>query len=167
MTKQSCTFAAAGTLVLLLLAPPSANAQSPPGGSEIGPRQVFGAHVNGSTGHPSPATILMACAGPIQPGKTGHPMAGQTVDVFLSDATSGLTGYTGPHGTHIGAFFGAPPPGAPSGAGYVDFDTYRARAIPTSETLPCSGSGTVTFVPLPLNGGSRDVSVPVEFVGQP
>jgi hypothetical protein len=40
----------------------------------IGPNQYFSGVVNGHTGH---ATINMACFGPIRPGQTGHPLAGQ------------------------------------------------------------------------------------------
>jgi hypothetical protein len=39
--------------------------------------------------------------------------------------------------------------------------------LPTSLTLPCSGTGTVWFSPIPVVPPSRSASVPVDFVGQP
>jgi hypothetical protein len=136
----------------------------------VDPRDYFIATVNGSTGEIRPVTIFMACAGPISPGETGHPLAGQTVGVKRvlppSSGTSAL-GYTGTSGTSIGAFFGAPPPTAPASSSYVSFDVYRAKPIPVTTVLPCSGTGQVTFVPLPLLPPAQTIAVPVRFVGQP
>jgi len=133
----------------------------------IAPKQYFTATVNGRTGHPNPVVIRMACFGPIRPGQTGHPMSGQTVAVARVYPSSSA-GYTGNRGTSIGAFFGAPPPGTPSSStGYVRFTFYGSKPIPTSLELPCAGSGRVSFVPLPVDPTSRDVTVPVSFVGQP
>jgi hypothetical protein len=39
--------------------------------------------------------------------------------------------------------------------------------LPTSLLLPCSGSGTVTFVALPKSPSERSFNVPVTFDGQP
>jgi hypothetical protein len=130
----------------------------------------FTAKINGSTGQTAPVTILMACAGPIYPGETGHPLGGQTVAVMRvpPPPTGAATlGYTGDNGTSIGAFFGPPPPSASPVASYVSFQVYRTKTIPTSLELPCSGSGHVIFVPLPLLPPARTVAVPVRFVGQP
>jgi hypothetical protein len=154
-----------------------AGAQAPAGG-RIRPHQVFGALVNGKNGVSSPVEIQMACAGPIKKGETGHPVAGQTVTVFQPEAIAGHFGNTGGHGREIGAFFGAPPPasGATSrpavssapvtSSGPVIFRYYGTKKIPTSEVLPCSGSGHVIFVPLPVTP-AKDVVVPVTYVGQP
>jgi len=135
----------------------------------IEPKQHFTATVNGHTGHPNRVTIWMACFGPIRPGQTGHPFKGQTVAVTHVRLGGTNVGYTGPRGNSIGAFFGAPPPAAPSSSSpsYILFKSYGRLPIPTSMNLPCAGSGTVSFVPLPLNPGSQDVPVPVSFVGQP
>jgi len=108
----------------------------------------------------------MACAGPIKPGETGHPVAGQTVTVFQPEAIVGHFGNTGAHGREIGAFFGAPPPASDVTSGPVIFRYYVTKKIPTSEVLPCSGSGHVIFVPLPVTP-AKDVVVPVTYVGQP
>lgn len=136
----------------------------------IDPRDFFAATVNGSTGQSAPVTIFMACAGPVFPGETGHPLGGQTVGVKRvppPPAGNGTLGYTGDRGTSIGAFFGPPPPSAGAGSSYVSFQVYRTKPVPIDLELPCSGSGQVTFVPLPLLPPARTVAVPVKFVGQP
>jgi len=145
-----------------------AGAQSP-GGGRIRPNQVFGALVNGENGRSSPVEIQMACFGPLKPGETGHPLAGQTVAVFQPEDINGTFGNTGAYGHEIGAFFGPPPPGGSvPGGGPVIFHRYGTMKMPTSEVLPCAGSGNVTFVPLPMSPGTeKDVVVPVVYVGQP
>ena len=142
-------------------------AAAPP--TRVGPDQVFRALVNGHSGYPTAVTIRMACYGPILPGQTGHPMAGQFVKVVRGAATVSHTGFTGPNATSIGVFFGPPPPGALPGAGPVGITRYGvAKVIPTSLVLPCSGTGQVTFVPLPMSPPtSRAGVVPVSYVGQP
>jgi hypothetical protein len=141
-----------------------------PGTGKIGPDQYFRGLVNGSTGQPYPAIIRMACFGPIRPGQLGHPFAGQTVEVQQVPLTAGANGdlgFTGPHGTQIGAFFGPLPPSSQGGSPVL-FQYYGVpEPIPTSELLPCGGPGTVAFVPLPFLRGGRIADVPVEFVGQP
>ena len=136
--------------------------------SRVGPDQTFRALVNGQSGAAAPVTIAMACFGPLQPGQTGHPMAGQTVQVRLGAATASRAGFTGPNGTSIGVFFGAPPPATATG-GPLSLVRYGVpKPIPTSLVLPCTGTGQVTFVPLPMSPPvSRAAVVPVRFVGQP
>lgn len=43
----------------------------------------------------------------------------------------------------------------------------RPQPLPTSLTLPCAGTGTVWFTPIPVVPPSRAATVPVRFVGQP
>ena len=135
----------------------------------IGPHQFFRATVNGATGEQRRVNIGVGCVGPIHPGETGHPLPNQMVGVqFMQPPPSPIPlGYTGNRGTSIGAFFGAPPPGAPPSASYVRFTSYGLRGIPTSLVLPCSGTGQVTFVALPLDPSERSTAVPVRFVPQP
>lgn len=136
----------------------------------IDPHDFFIAVVNGSTGQSAPVTIFVACAGPVYPGETGHPLGAQTVGVKRVPPPPNSTatlGYTGDNGTSIGAFFGALPPSAGDGSSYVSFQVYRSKPIPIDLELPCSGSAHVNFVPLPLLPPARTVGVPVEFVGQP
>jgi hypothetical protein len=136
----------------------------------IDPHDFFIATVNGSTGQNAPVTIRMACAGPVYPGETGHPLGYQTVGVKRvppPPAGTATLGYTGDNGTSIGAFFGPPPPTTGAGSSYVSFQVYRTKPIPIDLELPCIGSGQVIFVPLPLLPPARSIAVPVKFVGQP
>jgi hypothetical protein len=110
----------------------------------------------------------MACTGTLQTGQTGHPRAGQTLAVHqLFPPASSSLGYTGKD-SMIGVFFAAPPPGA----GEVNamtrmFTRYdRPQPLPTSLTLPCTGTGTVWFSPIPVVPPSRAAAVPVRFVSQ-
>jgi hypothetical protein len=141
-------------------------------GKKVGPDQYFGALVNGHNGVAAPALIQMACFGPIRPGETGHPMAGQTVEVVLPVSTAGSVGFTGANANSIVAFFGAPPPtatGVGPSASNVTFKHYGvAKKIPTSLVLPCAGTGNVFFVPLPMSPpSSRAATVRVSYLGQP
>ena len=120
----------------------------------------------------APAAIRMACFGPVRPGQRGHPMAGQTVEVFRPEAIAGHFGNTGSRATSIVAFFGPPPPApapATPAASTVTFKTYGVvKKIPISLLLPCGGTGVVSFVPLPKSPPtSRDATVRVSYVGQP
>jgi hypothetical protein len=134
----------------------------------VAPRQHFEALVNGSPGSPNPVVIRMGCFGAIRPGQTGHPMSGQTITVKQALGSGSAFGYTGSSANSIRAFFG-PPPSSGSGttSDSVTFSHYVTKALPTTLVLPCAGSGTVTFVPLPMSSTARDASVPVYFEGQP
>jgi hypothetical protein len=132
----------------------------------VRPRQHFVGLVNGRSGRHHRVVIQMACFGAITPGQTGHPLGHQTVTAVRVGPRHAGAGYTGPRGNSIGAFFGPPPPSA-APAGFVRFFRYRTKALPVALVLPCAGTGTVTFVALPLNPGSRSFEVPVRFVGQP
>jgi len=128
----------------------------------VRPHQYFAGSVNGSLGTPTPAVIKVVCPGP--EAQRGHPVSGQTVEVGLAVAATRNVGYTGNDATSIGAFFGAPPP-TTTGPGQVNFREYGVRkAIPTSLSLPCQGTGVVTFVPFPESPPtSRSASVPVQY----
>jgi hypothetical protein len=129
-------------------------------GPLVGPNQLFAGFVNGN--HFSP-TVRMACFGPIRPGETGHPLAGQTFSVQLEVDVPG--GFTGSSANRIVAFFAPVPSAVVSG---VVLRRYGVAApIPTSLTLPCSGRGDAEFAPQPATGHARPDVVPVTFVGQP
>jgi hypothetical protein len=164
LTRLICLLATAAVLIVGSAAVPAV--AQPPFGGPILPNQVFGGLVNGSTGNPTPATIRMGCFGPVRPGQTGHPLAGQTVGVFMPEAIMGTFGFTGSAADSIEAFFGPPPP-APASSGVVFHSYGVTMAIPTSLVLPCYGDGQVTFVPMPQSPTSRAAVVPVRFVGQP
>ena len=141
--------------------------------TNVGPSQYFTGVINGHDGNTTnPIAIRMACFGPVRPGQTGHPMGGQTLAVhqlFAPSVTAGSLGFTG-NDAEIGVFSNAPPPATSSGAGTTTpmFTRYDvSKPLPTSLTLPCGGSGTVYFTPIPVVPPSRSASVPVVFVGQP
>ncbi|WP_055587879.1 hypothetical protein [Peterkaempfera griseoplana] len=157
------TPAALGVLAVLAgtaLAPPAAAAVIDP--APIGPRQTFVGEVNGTS---KGATVQMGCFGPIVPGATGHPLAGQSVDVLpASLSTTADVGYTGSAGTQVNVSFGE----AVSVSLPVVLRAYAVKAeIPTSLVLPCYGSGKVVFTPQPTSADARSSTVVVDYVGQP
>jgi hypothetical protein len=140
---------------------------------KVGPNQYFTGVINGHKGNTTtPITIRMACFGPVTPGEIGHPMAGQTLAVhqlFPPTATAGSLGFSGKD-AEIGVFFNVLPPVTSSGSVTTTpvFKRYDvSEPLPTSVTLPCGGTGTVYFTPIPVVPPSRAASVPVAFVGQP
>jgi len=132
----------------------------------VGPKQYFTGVINGKDGNTTiPITITMNC--PAATG-TGHPRAGQTLAVHQEfPPGSGMLGYTGSD-SKIGVFFAAPPlAGARATASTPVFTRYdRTRPLPTSLTLPCSGTGTVWFSPIPVIPPSRSATAPVRFVAK-
>ncbi|HEV2637618.1 MAG TPA: hypothetical protein VGX23_20870 [Actinocrinis sp.] len=125
----------------------------------IGPNQSFVGVVNGKAAN---AVITMVCPGPITPGETGHPLAGQYVEVETVVPVAAADGFTGSSATHIDANFATP--SAASVNPPVVFTSYFVKeAIPTTDVFPCSGSGAVTFVPLPTSTTARSFTVSVAF----
>ena len=136
--------------------------------SRVAPKQYFTGVINGKAGNTTtPITIKMNCPLPLQPGQTGHPLAGQTLAVHqLFPPASGSLGYTG-NDSNIGVFFAAPPGAAQADATSRMFTRYDSpKSLPTSLTLPCSGTGKVWFSPVPVVPPSRSAVVPVRFVSQ-
>ena len=126
----------------------------------IGPNQPFIGLVNGKS---SDATIVMACLGPITAGETGHPVGNQTVEVETASTVAATDGFTGSAGTQIDAIFNAPV--SSSANPPIEFTAYFVKElIPTTDVLPCSGSGVVSFVPLPTSATARGYAVSVSFV---
>jgi hypothetical protein len=131
----------------------------------VGPKQYFTGVINGKDGNTTiPIKIKMACTGAAQ---TGHPLAGQTLAVHqLFPPASGSLGYTG-NDSNIGVFFAAPPGAPQADATSRMFTRYDSpKSLPTSLTLPCSGTGKVWFSPVPVVPPSRSAVVPVRFVSQ-
>ncbi|MEZ0070458.1 hypothetical protein ABIA32_006511 [Streptacidiphilus sp. MAP12-20] len=153
--------AAALALALTAVCVPTASATGVVDPAPIGPGQLFTGLVNGTDVQ---AQINMACYGPVLPGVTGHPLPGQTVEVLPAPA-SGTTdvGYTGTAADRIDAGFGPSATTAP-----VTLTYYAVKvAIPTSLVLPCSGTGTVLFSPVPTSPSARSATLTVRYVGQP
>jgi hypothetical protein len=150
-----------------LAAAPATAATSVP----LGAHETFGGTVNGATEH---ATIRMACFGPDRPGRTGHPMAGQTVGVFVPEVLTRPTfGRTGDPARSIVVWI-------TTGRGTVGPPVARFRRLwltrpvisasqplPTALTLPCSGSATAVFAPVPATGGAAAATVDVTLSPQP
>ena len=171
MMKLPVRIAVVVTMPVVALA---AAAQPAGAAHKVGPGQYFTGVINGRNGNTTiPITIRMACFGPIIPGQTGHPMKGQTLAIhqlFPPTTTGGSLGYTGTD-AEVGVFFNAPPPAAPrvrAAATTPIFHRYnRPQPLSTALTLPCGGTGTVWFTPIPVIPPSRSQSVSVQYVGQP
>jgi hypothetical protein len=157
---------AALAVTLLMVAGAGAASASRPG--KIGPNQAFVGLVNGKTGAGSHAQVRVACAGPIRPGETTHPLPNQPLEVMRPSAAAANFANTGAHGTHITAFLGIPPSAGtpPSSGALPTFWHYGVeKPIPTTIEVPCSGSGYITFIPFPRDpGSSKAFVVPVDFV---
>lgn len=125
----------------------------------VGQQQYFVGSVNGHTAN---AVIDVVCPGPTN---TGHPIANQSVAVaFLLTPTSTTVGYTGLSATSINAWLSWPTPITPPPPVQVaTFTSYGTVPIPTTITVPCSGTGVMSFVPAPNNSG-RASTVNVTFV---
>ena len=151
---------AAATLVATAAAPAFADGVVDP--APIGPNQYLIGQVNDQSG---PATIRMACFGPVVPGQTGHPLAGQTVRALpVVPPVSSVDGYTGSAAKSIAV---AISPSSAAASAIILDDWAVPAAIPTTLTLPCGGTGVVTFAPMPTSATARAATVTVSFVGQP
>ena len=158
---RTVTFIAATVLVVGTAA---AGAAIQPGG-KIGPHQAFVGTVNHNNGLKTHAQIRVACPGPIRPGERTHPLGHQPLAVSRVAAVAAKFGNTGAHGTHINAYLGIPPSATDAG-GIASFTHYDApKPIPTTLSVPCSGSGYITFISFPRDPGtSRSFVVPVDYV---
>jgi hypothetical protein len=140
------------------LAVPAAAQASP-----VGPKQYFYGQVIPTTSATALNVIQVACVGPLP---TGHPLPGQSVEVhqvFPPVATT--TGYTGNSAKQIDANL-IYSRGTVTVVTFVaTLTSYDVRVpIPTSITVPCSGSGVMSFAgsPDPDNSG-RPSNVGVTF----
>jgi hypothetical protein len=172
MTSLPGMWRSSGTLALAVAAVTAVGLPAGPAqASAVGSGQYFTGVINGIDGNTTtPITIKMACPGPSHPGQTGHPRAGQTLAVhqLFPPAPGGSLGYTGTD-AQIGVFFHTPPPAtARPGASTPAFTRYdRPRPLPTSLILPCAGTATVWFVPIPVVPPSQAATVPVRYVSHP
>jgi len=110
-------------------------------GPPIGPGQHFVGQVNGS--HRDPV-VEVACPGPVRNGGTGVVVGGQTVAVARVAQGKGYTGLFG----QVYAWFD-PPKGSPAPTEMTIADYRTPVAIPSTITVPCGGSGVVTFSSCP------------------
>jgi hypothetical protein len=131
----------------------------------IEPNEFFSGYVNGHP--PGQAIIYTDCFGPITPGETGHPLGDQTIEVEPANGTVSAVdlGYTGTEAHSIVANLG---PSAASNSIIADFTSYYViDYIPTTITVPCSGSRFVSFTPLPASSTASSANLDVTFESQP
>ncbi len=152
--------AGSGALTAAVAAPSAASVQDP---IPVQPNTAFFGLVNGKT---VGATILVGCFGPIVPGQTGHPLAGQYVQADSTLPVTTTDGYTGSAAHSLTAVLATPVVASTDVIGTLP-NFFAPVAIPTTLTVPCSGPGQVLFVPEPTSPTARSASVAVSFVGQP
>lgn len=151
------------SLAGLAVAPSASAAATPP--SPVGPNAYFSGVVNPGRAFPgSVPTVYVACPVPVSAGGTGHPMSGQYLEAHLLSPSAGSTvGFTGTSATQIDATFTGMFTVVPNPPVVIsDFDL--TVPIPTTLNLPCSGSGTVSFAPMPTSPTARSATVQVNYV---
>jgi hypothetical protein len=135
-------------------------------GAQVAPKQYFYGEFFGLTSTTTSDVIDVSCP---TPAATGHPVAGQYVAAHQIFPPAGTTyGYTGNYGTEIDVNLiysvGTITVMTPTFATLTYYDT--KAEIPTSLTLPCSGSGVLAFTPSPdPDGSGRTSDVDVTFEG--
>ncbi|HEV2377441.1 MAG TPA: hypothetical protein VGS19_35410 [Streptosporangiaceae bacterium] len=127
---------------------------------KVGPNQPFAGLVNAKT---SNAVIHVLCPGV---SNTGHPLSGQTVGTALVlPPLPPNTGFTGTAATSIGVWLTWPPTVPPSPPAYIaTFTSYGTMPIPTTITVPCSGSAQMLFLPAPGSPTVKAATVSLTFV---
>ena len=131
----------------------------------IEPNEFFSGYINGHP--PGQAIIYTNCFGPITPGETGHPLGDQPIEVEPANGTVSAVdlGYTGSAAHSIVATLG---PSVASNSIIADFTSYYViDYIPTTITVPCSGSGVVSFTPLPASPTASSANLDVTFESEP
>jgi hypothetical protein len=133
----------------------AAGAQPRSGGSIHG-HQFFVGTVNGLESNPA---VRVLCPGP---ANSGRPLGGQTLQVGLPAATATHRGFTGSKAKAIVATLST----ATGAASFLaKFTAYGVdAAFPTSLTVPCGGTGVVSFAPRPASSTSKADDVSVTFV---
>lgn len=168
LRRSSLILATAGALAVATASAAAASPVQDP--VPIGPNQFFIGLVNGSDGISSPAVISTNCFGPITQGETGHPLAGQTVEVELAQPpVSSDAGYTG-NADSITAFLSWQAASVSAPELVATFTSYYvAEPIPVTLTVPCAGQGDVSFVPTAASTPStgHPATVSVTFLSQP
>lgn len=137
-------------------------AASPVQAAQVGPHQYFTGQVFGAT---TQSVIQVACAGP---ATTGHPVPGQTVEVSeILPPVNTQAGYTGDQAVEIDAALIYSTGPVPVKVPIATFTQYFVKLpIPTSITVPCGGTGVMSFSPYPLDSGTPSkVSVTFQSPG--
>jgi hypothetical protein len=132
---------------------------APVGSGSVGPDQYFTGEVFGNTGQSVIDVVCTAAA------TTGHPEAGQTVEVLqVYPPVTTTIGYTGDEAVEIDTTLVYPTVASGSPTSIATFTEYGLQLpIPTSITVPCTGGGVMSFSPYPLDSGTpSNVSVTFE-----
>ena len=124
-------------------------AASPAQAAQVGPGQYFTGQVFGTT---TQSVINVVCAGV---ATTGHPAAGQTVEVAeILPPASSTAGYTGDQAVEIDTSLIYANGPVLVKVPIATFTQYFVKLpIPTSITVPCGGTGQMSFSPYPLDSG--------------
>jgi hypothetical protein len=162
-TASRVTFASACALIVGGALAIPASAQAGP----VGPKQFYDGQVFGIASATTQDVIGVGCAGP---ATTGHPLPGQSVaahQIFPPAATT--AGYTGNFGTEIRADLTWSRGTITVVTAIGTLTSYDVKvSIPTTITVPCSGSGVMSFTPSPdpdNSGKASDVSVTFQSTG--
>jgi type 1 fimbria pilin len=124
------------------------------GGNKIEPHQWFAGLVNGKFDN---AIVTVAC--PIG-AKTGRALSGQTLEVTMPQVIATNFGNTGSKGRRIASLIGP----SVSTSTTIVFKAYnRTVPFPTNIPVPCGGTGTVLFVPIPGSKTSAPATVTVTY----
>lgn len=161
MFRRLCWRIALSSAVSLAIAGTIA-AAGPVQAAQVGPHQYFTGQVFGAT---TQSVIEVACAGP---ASTGHPVSGQTVEVAeILPPVNTQVGYTGDQAVEIDAALIYSSGSVLVKVPIATFTQYFVKLpIPTSITVPCAGSGVMSFSPYPLDSGTpSNVSVTFQSPG--
>lgn len=147
------------TFALTLAVIATLAAASPAQAITVGPKQYFTGQVFGKT---ALSVIDVSCAGV---ATSGHPVPGQTVEVnLLLPPVATTAGYTGDLAVEIDAALIFPTGPVSEKIPIATFTQYSLKLpIPSSITVPCSGSAVMNFSPFPLDSGSPS-NVQVTFI---
>jgi len=95
---------------------------------------------------------------------TGHPLPNQTIGIsLLSPPAPAAAGYTA-SSANIGAFLDWPGRGGWGPMPVYLFDSYGTVPLGTGLTVPCSGTGSMWFLPWPLSQESKVYQVKITFL---
>jgi hypothetical protein len=136
---------------------------SPAQAVTVGPGQYFVGYVFGSPASASGQSVIgVSCP---STAAVGNPLPDQSVEVqLLVPPIPATVGYTGDLATEINADLTTPTTGTDAIAIFTQYGV--KLPIPTMITVPCSGTGTMSFNPDPDVDGSS-FTVTVTFVGVP
>jgi hypothetical protein len=137
--------------VLALLAVPTTTQAAAP----IGPNEIFLGEVNSQSQH---AVITVVCPGP---STTGHPFGDTVAVVRLQDPIFGFGRTGNAHQISVDLSWATGPIAIVEHV--TTFTTYTSENLPATLTVPCSGTGTMTFNPVDGGPSALPATVSVTF----